>query len=192
MQWMAWTKTAALFVAATVFALPLAAQNSIEDYPGFVDFDILSHKIDAEPHIEVMLKGSLLRLVAEASRIEDDDLAELLYGLKAIRVQGYKLDGRDQEDLTRQLRSIAAQITDDLADAGWDKAARIREDDEDVFLYVLEQDDAIVGLVAIVIGNDDEAVFVNIVGDIDPAEIGRIGMKFNIDVLGSHQWGGDR
>lgn len=160
----------------------LAAQQSLEDQPGYVELDVLSELVDVEPHIEILLKGSLLRLAAEASRAEDEELAELLLGLKAIRVEGYRL-GYSRRDLAEKLRSAARSISKDLGNRGWDRVARIREDENEVHLYVKERGDQIDGLTAMVINEDGEAVFVNIVGNIDPSQIGRIGRKFDIDEL---------
>jgi hypothetical protein len=45
--------------------------------------------------------------------------------------------------------------------------------------------DRIAGLVVMAVEPGDEAAFVNIVGDIDPAQIGRLGRKFDIEPLDS-------
>lgn len=170
------------FGVAVFSAPPLAAQPLIEDQPGYVAFDVLSELVDVEPHIEILLKGSLLRLAAEASRAEDEELAELLLGLKAIRVEGYRL-GYSRRELAEKLRSAARSISKDLRNRGWYRVARVREEENEVYLYVKENGDEIDGLTAMVINEDGEAVFVNIVGQIDPSQIGRIGRKFDIDEL---------
>jgi hypothetical protein len=64
--------------------------------------------------------------------------------------------------------------------------ARIREDENEVYLYVKEHGEEIDGLTAMVISEEGEAVFVNIVGHIDPSQIGRIGRRFDIDELDIH------
>jgi hypothetical protein len=170
-------------LVAVMAAVGMAvAQQSIEDHPGYVELDVLSELVDVEPHIEILLKGSLLRLAAEASRTEDDELAELLLGLKAIRVEGYRL-GVGAGDLAEQLRSAARSITKDLRNRGWDRVAKIREQEAEVYLYVKESGDTIDGLTAMVIDEGGDAVFVNIVGHLDPADVGRIGRKFDIKGL---------
>ena len=161
---------------------PAVAQTAIEDDPGYVEFSVLSELVDMEPHIEIRLKGSLLRLAAEASRIEDDELADMLLGLRAIYVEGYKL-GRGYGEQAEQLRSAARSLTKDLEYSGWDRVAKIREDDSEVHIFVKERGEAIEGLTAMVIDENGEAIFVNIVGEIDPAEIGRIGRKLDIKGL---------
>ena len=175
--------TAACALAVACFwQVPALAQSSIEDSPGYVEFGVLSELVDVEPHIEVLLKGSLLRLVAEASRVEDDELADLLVELKAIRVEGYKL-GLGRGELAEQLRSAARSIAKDLRNSGWDRVAKIREDETEVHLYVKDRGDQIEGLTAMVIDENGEAIFVNIVGKIDPADIGRISRKFDLKGL---------
>jgi len=169
-----------LFVVSAALG-PAVAQNSIEDHPGYVNLDVLSDLIDEEPNIEILLKGSLLRLAAEASRVEDDELAELLLGLKAIRIEGYKL-GRGSDALADQLRSAARSITKELRAKGWDRVAKIRDGNE-VHLYIKERGEQIEGITAMVIDEKGEAIFVNVVGHIDPADFGRIGRKFDLDGL---------
>jgi hypothetical protein len=176
-----------LYVATAGLLLllsPVSAlgQTDVERHQGFVAFEVLSELVDVEPHIEITLKGSLLRLAAEASRVEDDELAELLLGLTAIRVRGYRL-GSGTGDVAEQLRSAARGITKDLRNRGWERVARIREQDAEVYLYVKESNEKIDGLTAMVIDEEGEAVFVNIVGHLDPADIGRIGRRFDIEAL---------
>ena len=56
-------------------------------------------------------------------------------------------------------------------------------------IYMLPgKGDNIDGLVVMVVSDDDEAVFVNVVGTIDPAQIGRIGHSFRIDALDDIDW----
>ena len=68
-------------------------------------------------------------------------------------------------------------------------AVRVREEDEDVHIYMLPgKGDNIDGLVVMVVTDDDEAVFINVVGTIDPVQIGRIGHSFRIDALEDIDW----
>ena len=68
------------------------AQDDLKSDPGYVDLDQFDGWFDEEPSIIVNIKGALLKLVAEASRYEDPELADLLHKLKAVQVRGFDLD----------------------------------------------------------------------------------------------------
>ena len=176
-------RTSVLICVALMFGLlnQAVAQQLLEDEPGYLDLTSVDGWFDSEPWLEVNIKGALLRLVAEASRYEDPDLTDLLYKLKAIQVRGYPLSFSRYDDIENRTADLARQ----LEDRGWDTVARVRDRDERVDVYVKVHNDAIAGMVVMVLepGSDDGSVFVNIVGEIQPEEIGRIGSKFNIGPL---------
>ena len=61
---------------------------------------------------------------------------------------------------------------------------RVRDDEEHVHVYVRVNDEVIAGMMVMVISSDDgETYFLNIVGDINPEQIGRIGRRFDIEPL---------
>lgn len=175
--------TLSVLAAALAFAFaaaPAGAQD-LRNEPGYLDLAGIDGWFDDEPWLEVNIKGALLRLVTEASRGEDPELTSILSKLKAIEVRGYPLTHAQFEDIGRRTGSLASE----LEGRGWDTVVRVREDDQRVNIFMKVQEDVIAGLVVMVLEPDDEegAVFVNIVGDINPEEIGRIGRKFNIDPL---------
>lgn len=169
-------KLAGLIILTLAFAWPAAAQ-AVEDEPGYVDFGGLERYFDVEPTIEINIKGLLLRLVAEASRYEDPDLADMLRNVKGIFVRAFDLRRVDYDDVERQKRIITRRLEAD----GWETVVRVRDRDETTHMFVRIIDDGIAGMVVMtIVPRDDETVFLNIVGDIDPEQIGRIGRKFNI------------
>ncbi len=169
-------------LACLLAAQPATAQDvDLRNEPGYLDLDSIHGWFDEEPWLEVNVKGALLRLVTEASRNEDPELSNVLQGLKAIEVRGYPLTPEQFEEVGRRTGDLAKQ----LEARGWDTVVRVREQNERVNIYMKVNDDVIAGLVVMVLEPDNEegAVFVNIVGDIDPEQIGKIGQKFNIDPL---------
>lgn len=158
-----------------------AQDNAIRNHPGFFDFDVIPASIQIEPNVEINIKGALLRLAAEATTREDPELAEMLGKLKLIRVFTYENDGWTDEQ-RGQFTGIARRIGGQLEEKGWDIVARVRDEDEQVFVYLREIEDLFEGMVVMVV-EAEEAVFVNITGTIDPAQVGRIGSRFDIDVL---------
>ena len=156
------------------------AQDDLESDPGYVNLDQFEGWFDEEPSIIVNIKGALLKLVAEASRYEDPDLADLLHKLKAVQVRGYDLDWADAKEVGRR----ANVFSKSLEAEGWDIVVRVRDDEEHVHVYVRVNDEVIAGMMVMVISSDDgETYFLNIVGDIHPEQIGRIGRRFDIEPL---------
>ncbi|MBO6573974.1 MAG: DUF4252 domain-containing protein [Rhodothermales bacterium] len=158
-----------------------AQAQRIERMPGYFDFDELERIVGAETTLEVNVKGALLRMAAEAARIEDDTLADMLLKLVAIQVRGYTLDYESREVLRDRVGPLARKLSED----GWDRVVRVSEDGEFVEMLVRDTSgERVEGMMVFVIqSGDNGTVFVNIVGEIDPEDIGRIGRRFRIDVL---------
>ncbi|NNE34815.1 MAG: DUF4252 domain-containing protein [Rhodothermales bacterium] len=158
----------------------LRAQDRLQDDPGYVDVDRMNSWFDEEATVEVNVKGALLNMIAEASRYEDPDLARMLHRLKAIQVRAYELSSSDFGRASGRLKDFGRSLEQD----GWETVVRARQDDEHVEMYLRSRGDRITGMVVLGVDRSDaEAVMVNIVGEIDPDEIGRIGRKFNFGVL---------
>lgn len=177
---MKWVHYFLLFLLVSGLSGVARAQNQLRNDPGFVDFAEIDRWFDSEARIEVNIHGALLRLVAEASRNEDPDFANVLNRLKGIYVRGYTLPPSQYGKIERN----ASELGKRLEARGWETVARVREEGDRVDMYINVQDDAIAGLVVMAIASgEDDTIFINIVGDIDPEEIGRIGSRFNIDDL---------
>jgi len=177
-KWILAGATLALLVALA----PVAANaGSGEDYtksPGYVDFEPILG--DMESSIEVFLKGSLLVIAREAVRDEDPELGDLLSKIEYVRVQVFPIRETNASVLKEKTRAVAKQ----LEKKGWEMTIRVREEGEQVHVYLLPgKKDEIQGVVVMAVEDGDEAVFINIVGDISPAEIGRIGRAFHLDSM---------
>jgi uncharacterized protein DUF4252 len=171
-----------IMTGALLFLLvaPSGAQG-LEQYPGYFDLSEVEGFVNQETTLEVNVKGALLRMVAEAARIENDTLAEMLLKLQAVQVRGYTLDDDAAEAIIDRLGPIARR----LSEAGWQRVVRVREDDEFVEMLVRDTSgEKVEGMIVFVVDEgQNETIFVNIVGEIDPEDIGRIGRGLNIRVL---------
>ena len=166
------------------FGIQISYAQSARSMPGYVDLSRLGDLqavIGSEPTIEVNVEGALLRLVAEASRAEDPDLAVMLRRLDGIYVRGFAMKPGVPARARDRARVIGAALEKD----GWTTIVRINDEEEYVRMYALMDRDQIVGMVVMAIEADsDEAIFLNIVGDVDPEEIGRIGSRFRVHIGG--------
>lgn len=160
-----------LALLAVLAAPAVSAQSPI-------DVRALDSYFQSEPKVEVNLKGSLLRLVSEASREDEPEFAQMVSGLNAVTVRVYELDSA--------LSGIADRLSDlgsDLEAEGWSTLVRVRgseeDDEDDVWIYVLDDGTAFGGLAVMSLDHAEDSVsFVLIDGTIDPSQIGRLSSQF--------------
>jgi hypothetical protein len=165
-------------VLLTSPAARAGSDKDVTKLPGYVDFGAAVDDIEAT--VEVYLKGSLLVLAREAVKSDDPELGELLSKIDYIHVQVFPMRGASSDKLVEKARRVGKE----LEKKGWELTVRVREDEEQVHVYMLPgKTDDIAGLVVMAVEEGDEAVFVNVVGNINPAEIGRIGRTFHIDSM---------
>ncbi|MFH1756116.1 MAG: DUF4252 domain-containing protein [Candidatus Latescibacterota bacterium] len=180
MKWKAVALAVLLIMGFTVIA---CAADDYKKHPGYVDFEKMGFFGESEAAVEVILKGSILKLVREATRDEDPELSDMINKLQFIHVQTFPVGEMDVASLNNKVKSAAKQ----LEKSGWEVVVRVRDkrEDEQVYIYLLptNSDQIISGLVVMVIDEDEDAVFINIVGDLDPAQIGKLGNTFGIDKL---------
>ncbi|HEX6863382.1 MAG TPA: DUF4252 domain-containing protein [Thermoanaerobaculia bacterium] len=172
-----------LIVSTAVFLLFLTAAagraQKLSDQPGYVSIEDLNLFPREDLSVEINLDGAILRMVAEATRGDDPEFAKVMSGLKAIQVRVFPLAGA-REDLVRGKIERAVRW---LEDRGWSSMVRVREKGDESYIYLKKSGEQIVGLTILAIEAGDEAAMINIVGQLDPAEIGRLGQSFDIPQL---------
>ena len=160
----------------TLLALPVMAQeDELKDLPGYVDFGDLSATY-GEPKITINLGGTMLNFVSMMSSAESPETSELISKLKGIRVQIYSTD----EDATAA-KDQFGKTKKGLKSTGWEPIVQINEDDEQVLVYMKMDGGNMEGMTVMVV-DDEEAVFVNIIGQLNPAELGKVMESFDVDV----------
>ena len=158
--------------------LAVLAAPALRAQPTSIDVRSLDTFFDSEPKVEVNLKGSLLRLISEASREDEPEFADMITGLNAVTVRVYDLDTA-LDGLTTRLSRLGS----DLEANGWSTLVRVRGDEEeeedDVWIYVLDDGTAFGGLAVMSLDHTEGDVsFVLIDGTIDPSQIGRLSSRF--------------
>ncbi len=171
---------AGLFGVLLLAAAPIAdAQPDLSGDPGFVDFSQQETLGEDDLEIAISVKDPMIKLVAEATRESDPVLADILDKLKVVEVLVYKVG----ESQRAAVRGEISEQAGKLEESGWTEAItiRMRGARGHVFLRIVDERPA--GLAAMYLDGEDEAVFVNIVGQIDPAQVGRLASKFNLGLL---------
>lgn len=157
------------------------APPSLAGTPGFVDFRELGVEAPGEVTLRVSLYGPLLRMVAEATRGAEPGFAELVDKLQGIFAQIYEVPAHDRETVEQQARQTARA----LESREWQTVVEVREPGggDTSYLQVRTDGERILGLAVMFVEPGGSAGFINVVGDITPEEVGRLGRTFDIDAL---------
>lgn len=169
-------------VAAAGFAVALSVPSfAAEAEPGYVDIGQLAPSADGK-FVEVNLSTGMLKFAAKIASKQEPEAAELIGNLKRVRVNVVSLDDSNRKGTTEQIEGIRRK----LESQGWTQMVTVREgaDGDNVDIHVKQRsEDMIEGLVVTVIDRKGEAVFVNIVGNINADQIATIAENLDIQPL---------
>ena len=161
---------------AALLALPAVAQeDSLKDLPGYIDFGELS-SVYGEPKVQINLGGSILNFVGAMSAKGDPETAELLNNLKGVRVHIYSTKG----DASAALDKVSS-VKSLLKKGNWEPIVQVNEDGEQVQIFLKMNDGNMEGMTLMAV-DDEEAVFVNIIGMLDPQQLSEVMENFDVDI----------
>ncbi len=157
-----------------------AQDKSYLNNPGYVDFGSFSGLEESENVVEIQLEAPILRLVAKMSEEDDEELSDLLEGLKLIKVYAFDATKKTQPEFVRKIKRLNGK----LLRKGWQRIVKAKDKNDYVNIYIRTDGDSnIVGLVIMAVDNSGSVAFVNIVGNINLETIGRLSEKFDIPEL---------
>lgn len=150
----------------------LAQSDSVTSDPGYVDLSRFTDALDMRPNVEVTIQGALLDMVrSRAAREEDSAAAGLMRNLRSIQMRGFPTQNIATADYT----DLLDRFSDDLLDSGWERVMHVRDEGEDVSLFMRYDDEEVSGLTMMMSDpSDDRLLFINIVGRIQPDELGTL------------------
>ncbi len=152
----------------------------IRKHPGYVDFSKIQVPGDAEESVEIYLQSPILKIAAVVAGNDDPGLAEMMKNLLLVKVNSFKLRATETSKITREMERIERQLNAQ----NWQKIVRVKGKTDKANIYLKTDDkDRIAGLVVMAIDNNNEAVFVNVVGNIDLSQVSKLGARLDIDEL---------
>lgn len=165
-------------IATAFFVAPVqAAPNDAN--PGQIDFGEFTVPENGQ-FVEVNIQGNLINMVARLTEDSEPDLAKILRGIKSVRVNVIGMNDANSAEIKSRVKAVRKQLSAN----GWERIVTVQDKKEDVGVFVkLKGEEAIEGIAVTVLGNDREAVFVNIVGNIRPEQIAQVAERLNIDPL---------
>jgi hypothetical protein len=167
--------------AATVSLALTTVALAAETEPGAVDIGQLMPSAKGE-FVEVNLSAAMLKFAARIAARQEPEAAEMIRNLKSIRVNVVGLDDSNRAGTIEQIEGIRRK----LESQGWTKLVTVRERNggDNVDVHVKQRgEEAIDGLVVTVLDKKGEAVFVNIVGNINADQLAQLADKFDIEPL---------
>lgn len=157
-----------------MLALPAMAQeDALKDFPGYVEFGELN-SVFGEPTVQVAVGESLLGLIGSLSASQDPEAAELFKRLNGVRVNVYETS-QMADGAVDYVKDVSSQ----LSGLGWESVVTVNSADEQVRIFMKIDDDKVLGITVMAV-EENEAVFVNVIGDINPAQLGKVMDNFDI------------
>ena len=162
------------FLVAFVCLSAQAQESDMQSLPGYVNFSALD-KVYGEPRVRITIGRTLLKFMAAVSK-DDPEAAALMRGLVGIRVNVYSTAG----EVGAAKEQIALVKTALIADA-WEPIVQVQEQNEEVQIFVKTGETAMEGLTVMSV-DPDEAVFINILGVMDPSKLAMVMDQLHVDV----------
>jgi hypothetical protein len=163
-------------VLCALVSLPVLAQeDELKDLAGFIDFGDLSATY-GEPKISINIGGTLLQFVGMMSEEGNPETSEMMSQLKGVRVFGYPVSG---DPSVAKEKFIEVKST--LKSKGWEPVVQVNEEDEQVLIYMKMAGSSMEGMTVMTV-DDEEVMFINIIGKLDPRQLGKVMDGFDIDI----------
>lgn len=149
--------------------------------PGYVSIEDLDLFPRDKLQVEINIGTPILRMIAAGARKDDPGFAAVMAGLKSIQVQVFPVKGVE----AGAVRSRIDRALRWLEGHGWESTVRVRDQGQETYIYLKQSGDRIDGLTLLSLDPKEEAVAINIVGRIDPAQIGELGQSLHVPQLKS-------
>jgi len=160
-----------------MLAIPAFAQeDALKDLPGFVDFGKLA-EVYGEPKVQISIGGALLGFVGALAQNNDPEAAAVFSKLKGVRVNVYNTETAGAGAALDQIKRIKGA----LQAANWSPVVQVNEDGEQVQIFMKMDGNLMDGLTLMAV-DEEEAVFINVIGQLDPNELSQVMDNFDIDI----------
>ena len=141
---------------------------------GFADLDSLG-MFDTDRVISLSIGPTLLHFAA--NYVDDDpEVRDLLRSLDGVRVRVYEVDG-DAQKVAGRMQRMSERLQQD----GWEPVMLIQQEDEQTHMLLRMDGDQISGMTVLVLDGQDEAVIVNLMGEIRPDQFSDVMVALEVD-----------
>jgi len=161
----------------------LSAKNTnIEKHPGYVNLEDIEIPSNAEDVTDINIGPGLLGMFAGMAEEEDKELGDVIEDFMSIRVKSFEIDS----SMTESIRATMDKIEKKLKKEKWQSLVRVKSSDELTNVSIkYDKKNRMQGLMVMTIEDDDEVTFVNLVGHVNLAKLGQLGVDLNGAALDS-------
>ena len=152
-----------------------AQEDAMKDLPGYVDFGALT-AMYGEPMVEIAVGQTLLNMVSAFAASEDPEAAQLFKRLQGVRIQVFEIAALPEGALDH-VNAVAAS----LSKSGWEPVVKVSSPDEQVRIFMKINGDRFEGITVMAV-DEQEAAFINVIGNLDPAELEKVMDNFDIQL----------
>ncbi len=167
-----------LLASAALHPVSAFAGNAADE-PGYMDLSWITIPDGAAEVQDIDLGDVLLSIANDAKEQGDSSLAQALSMIHSVRVKAFSLT---EKDLPRTEKAVK-KIMSKLEKGGWSRLIYAKDDQETVTVNTKSVDGKMVGLMVVVFDPTDEAVFVNVAGDLNLGTLFQLAQKFGVDDL---------
>ena len=165
-----------VLIMTALLALPAWAQeDAMKAFPGYVDFGQLTD-IYGEPSVQISVGQSLLGLVSAFSASEEPDVAELFKRLKGVRVNVFETTSMS-DGAVDHIKAVSSKLNS----VGWESVVTVNTAEEQVRIFMKINEDMVEGITVMAV-EENEAVFINVIGNLSPAELEKVMENFDVDM----------
>lgn len=162
------------FVVVLLTGLTACGLTAPRSNEGYADLDSLG-MFDTDRVISLSIGPALLNFAA--NYVDDDPEAQsLLRSLDGVRVRVYEVNGDAAKVAARMQR-----MSDQLQADGWEPVMLIQQEDEQAHMLLRVEGDQIRGMTVLMLDGEDEAVIVNLMGEIRPDQFSEVMVALEVD-----------
>lgn len=91
----------------SMIPLAMAADDDVENHPGYVDFSVIKTIANIEPIVEISLKAPLLNMITNLIRNQDTEAADFISKLLRVTVNVLESAAIDIDEIAGSMADIA-------------------------------------------------------------------------------------
>ena len=166
----------------------VAQEVDLKDRPGYIDLSEIKIPVDSDEITEISLGPPLLRMITQFQENGDEELTETLEGIFSIQVKSFEVNEQQAEEMKPIIKKIEEKIYKD----NWIRLIQVKKKHELTIIAMKYVENMAVGLFLMSVKPNDESTFMNIVGNINLSDLGKLNLGEYSSALDSLKFHSDK